>query len=307
MSEALATPPFPLAGELASLGAAMIWSLTMSIFTRHGAKVPAASLNLYKNFVAITCLAAAVLVVRPEVPTDPTQFLWLAGSGIVGLSLGDTALFAALKRLGAQLTSAMQCLAPPIAAGLAAGFLGESLSGPELAGMLVTTAAIGAIMYFGRRGGAHLSALTPKQAALGLVFALIAATCQGLGVVMSRHALQSVHVVYGTLMRVSPALFVLFGMMLASGQRGSFRDVFMTRKQGLLLTLASFGGTFCGLLLMSMGAKYAKAGIAAALTSTYPVWIIPIARFVLKERVSWQSAVFTIVAVLGIVLMMVRP
>src|SRR3954462_4312699 len=99
MSE-LATPPFPLAGEIASLGAALIWSMTMSIFTRHGAKGPAASLNLYKNFVAITCLVAAVLVVRPELPTDPRLFLWLAGSGIVGLSLGDTALFAALKRLG---------------------------------------------------------------------------------------------------------------------------------------------------------------------------------------------------------------
>ena len=71
------------------------------------------------------------------------------------------------------------------------------------------------------------------------------------------------------------------------------------------LSLAAFAGTFLGVLLMSFGAKYAKAGVAAALTSTYPVWIVPIAKFILKERVSWQSAVCTALAVGGIILMVV--
>ena len=56
---------------------------------------------------------------------------------------------------------------------------------------------------------------------------------------------------------------------------------------------------------MSFGAKYAKAGIAAALTSTYPVWIVPIAKYLLGEKVTWQGAVCTLFAVAGIILMVI--
>jgi len=299
----LVSPPVPMAGELASLGAALIWSCSLSIFSVFGRQVPAAALNLFKNLVAIVCLGCTALVLRPPRPDHWMDYLVLAASGIVGLSLGDTALFAALKRLGAQVTSASQCLAPPIAALIAIFFMNETLSLRELLGLLLTAGAVGALIYFGQRGGAPLASIPKKTLVTGLFFALCGALCQGLGIVLQRIALQNVHVISGTIIRVAPAILVLVAMNVLRPVPVSMGAIFVSRKQAMVLTLAAFAGTFVGLILMSLGAKYTKAGIAAALTSTYPLWIIPIARFILKERVSWQSSACTLVAVSGIILM----
>jgi len=296
-------PPFPLAGEVASLGAALIWSCSISLFTVFGRSVPASALNLFKNGVAMACLGVVLVVLHPPHPEDGASYAMLAASGIVGLSLGDTALFAALKRLGAQITSASQCLAPPMAALLAALFLGETLSPQELAGLFLTAVAIAALIYFGQRGGAQLDGLPRRTVLAGLGFALGAAFCQASGIVLARVAMQSVHVLTGTMMRMAPALLVLIAMSVTGRSPMSLGTIFVSRRQGFWLTVAAIAGTFLGLILMSLGAKYAKAGIVAALTSTYPIWIIPIARFGLKERVSFPSMLCTLVAVAGIVLM----
>jgi drug/metabolite transporter (DMT)-like permease len=300
-----AEPPFPLAGELACLGASLIWSCSMSIFTACGRHVPAQALNLFKNLVAGACLLVAALFIPWPGSGEARAFGVLAASGIVGLSLGDTALFAALRRLGAQITSASQCLAPPVSALIAALFLSETLSAKELGGLLLTAGAVGVLIFFSQRRGAQLSGMPGKTVAFGLGLCLLSATCQGAGVVLQRFAMQRVDVVYGTLSRVLPAILVL-ALITHAGSGGAakrMQAIFVRRRDAVLLTIAAFAGTFLGLLLMAAGAKYAKAGIAAALLQTYPIWIIPIARFVLKEKIQWQSIVCTVVAVGGIVLM----
>lgn len=297
-------PPFPFAGEAASLGAALIWSGSISIFTKYSADIPASAVNFFKSLVAIICLTIAAALTAPVWGSDPFALGILAVSGVVGISLGDTALFGALKRLGAQITSSSQCLAPPIAAVIAALFLGETLSLRETFGMLVVALAVSGIILFSRRRGAHLAGIERTTLLVGLGFALLAAFCQGAGLVMSRQALQSIDVLHGTLARITPALLVLTAILIFSGNVRELRFVLREPRRAMILAAASFAGTFLGLILMSVGVKYAKAGIAAALNSTYPIWIIPIAHFVLKERVTWQAVACTCVAVVGIGLML---
>jgi drug/metabolite transporter (DMT)-like permease len=134
---------------------------------------------------------------------------------------------------------------------------------------------------------------------------VLSAACQGVQMVLSRHALQNVHVVHGTMMRIAPAVVVFFLLTLLGKEPAQLRTIFTGARKASVLTFASFAGTFLGVLCMSIGAKYAKAGIAAALTSTYPVWIVPIAKHFLGEKINWQSAVCTVVAVAGIILMVV--
>jgi drug/metabolite transporter (DMT)-like permease len=275
----------------------------MSVFSRHGTTIPADTLNLYKNLVALAGLVVVLVVTQPAVPASPALFGWLAVSGLIGLTLGDTALFAALRRLGAQVTSSSQCLAPPIAALLALFALNETLNGMEWLGLLTTTSAVAAGILLGRRPGAHLASLPRPVLWAGVGFAVLAAACQGLGLVIARDALQGIDVMLGTAARIVPACIMLYAGMCLRGQPGSLSQVFVNKRQFWLLTVAAFGGTFLGLVLMSFGVKYAKAGVTAALTSTYPIWIIPIAKFILKERVTWAAAACTVVAVIGIVIM----
>ena len=304
MNENIATPPFPLAGEIASLGAAMIWACSLTLFTYFGKGIPAHTLNLFKNIIAVICLTGSIMIFQPQLPPDSYYWWTLGLSGVIGLSIGDTALFGALKRLGAQFTSVSQCIVPPMAAMVAFLWMGESLSFWETSGMLCATSAVAFILFFSRKDGTLVSKLRPGVLWSGLLMALIAAFSQTAAVVLIRENMQNVDVLIGTLARTAPAMCILFLPAIINKKSSSKLKILLKDRKKLIgLTTAAFFGTFIGLLLMSTGAKYTKAGVTTALTATYPVWIIPLSAIFLKEKITFIKIFFTIMAVGGIGIM----
>lgn len=297
-------PPFPYFGEIASLTAAVIWAGSISAFRAFGDTVPPDSLNLFKTGIAFICMCLTALFIPDVFPRDVSVWVILGISGVIGLAVGDTVLFASLRRLGAQPTSVLQCLAPPMAAGIAALFLNESLTRAELRGMLVTIVAVSGVVYFGRHGESHLCRLPVGMVVAGVGYGIAAALAQAIGIVTARQALQSAHALHGSMIRIFPGILVLVGMGLVRGNLRAIPKIFHEPRRAVVLITASVGGAFIGIWLLSVGVKYAKAGVASALVSTFPVWVIPIARFILKERVSMMSALCTVVAVCGVAMML---
>ncbi len=301
-----AAPPFPYAGQLACLAAAIIWAGSVTLYRKFGHGHSPSALSLFKNVLALICLGAAAAIVRPEWPASSAACWWLMASGVVGLVIGDLAFFAALPRLGAQMTTACQCLAPPLTAGIAIFFLGETLSGLELAGLGITVAAVAGAIFFGKNGGSAAAGMPARTFFAGLSLAFLAALAQAVGIVIARQAFQEIHLLLGTILRFLPATAVLLAVQLCFYGRPALQTFFTSRRQAAALHLAAFAGTFLGVLLLAAGTKYAKAGIVSTLTSTHPLWIIPVARLVLKERTPWPTIACTAIAVLGIGLMFLR-
>jgi drug/metabolite transporter (DMT)-like permease len=299
----MAAAPIPLLGEWASLLAAMIWACSITLYSRFGQHVRSSTLNLYKNLVAITCLAVAGSLVGWNWPADRHLILAFAASGLIGLALGDTLMFHGMRHLGPQKTSVIQCLAPPLAALLAWAFFGETLSLWEWLGLAITAIALALVMGDHARG----PMLTSEGAWKGLAAAMGAAVCQALTVLILRFSLQETDVFTGTMLRIVPAIGGLTLLSLAQGHVQDLKNIYKTPRHGLILTGAAFMGTFIGLLLLSTGAKYAKAGVTTAISSTYPIWIIPITCFVLKEKVAMRQIVLTVLAVVGVAVMMIGP
>ena len=299
-------PPFYLAGETAALTAAFVWSGSVILWRYWGRDIPPYTLNLFKSAIAFACLAIAVAIVRPPCPTDPAVLAQFAISGVVGLAIGDTAFFAGLRRLGAQATSCGLCLAPPLTVILAALCIGEEVTVFEGAGIGLTVAGVAGVMHFGQRSAASpLASLSRGTIAAGFSFAFLAALCQAAGLVIARNAFQHSDTLWGTLIRIGPALAVLVLVRACHRQRTPLADLFTSRRQLGALFVAAFAGTFLGVLLQSVGTKYAKAGIVSALTSTFPLWVIPTARVFLKEHTNRLCVISTFLAVGGIGLMMV--
>jgi drug/metabolite transporter (DMT)-like permease len=107
---------------------------------------------------------------------------WLLLSGVIGMGLGDLAVFAALPLLGSRLTVLMtQCLAAPLAIVAEWLWLGTVLTGTQL------------IWGFVILGGV-LVALLPSRSSppkvtirpIGFLFGFLAACGQGFGAVVSR-------------------------------------------------------------------------------------------------------------------------
>lgn len=300
-------PLFRWQGEIASLVSAFLWAGSTCIYRHYGAGLRSDSLNLYKNLIASGYMLAAALILWEPWPRDPATW-WLLGiSGVVGLGIGDLGFFGALKRLGAQLTSALYCLTPPLTALAAVFYLGERLTPIEITGMAVTLAAVAGVVIYGNRGTANHLNLSRRSVMIGLGYMTFAAVLTAVSMVIARKGLQDSHVLHGTLMRIVPAVAVLLvlGRVREAIQKRPFERP--DRRQFRALAVAAFFGTFIGLVLFSAGVKYTKAGVSMSLSATYPIWVIPVARVFLKERTSWQSLVFTLIAVGGVALMFLKP
>ncbi len=309
----MSTPP-PLVGEAAALGAAVIWAGSTCVYRKHGAGISAYLLNLFKNAVALACLGVSVVAMRSTFPDDPRVVWLLVLSGVVGIAIGDTAFFGALSRLGAQATSTTQCLAIPFALVIAMVLLDETPSAWQLVGIGVTLLSVAGVVAR-RRGPQPWVEARGRVLVEGLVFAVVSAFAQAAGIVLQRDALQQSEVLPGTLLRFAPAVVILaaIGASRRARSRHRRRDRPPAdpsrgpelRRRVLALATASFFGTFIGVVLLSVATKYAKAGVVAALSSTYPVWIIPVAVVFLKERADTWSVSFTLLAVAGVVMILV--
>lgn len=291
-------PPLPHAGEAAALLAAVIWSVTLCIYRAQAHDIPATTINLFKNSVSLVCLAATAYVTHAVWPEDWRPAAWLTASGLIGFALSDTAMFAALKRLGAARTAALQCLSPPVAVVCAWVFLDESLSPFALFGITVTILAVGGSIYFGPRDETRLG----PHWSMGLALAVVSAVANAVGIVMARRAFQQTDLTTGTLIRLIPAILVLLIFMATSPRAAGWHHFAEPPKRGIWLGVTAFFGSFVGLFLYSASIKYAPAGVTATLSSTYPIWLIPIAASVLKERITGGQILCTLAAVGGIAL-----
>jgi len=111
-------------------------------------------------------------------------FPMFAASGLVGIGIGDVAMFQALPRLGSRLTTLLlQCLSTPFAALIEWLWLGTRLTPAELACDVVILLGVSLALA----PGPHLK-LAHGALRRGLIFVTVAAAGNALGMVLSRKA-----------------------------------------------------------------------------------------------------------------------
>jgi drug/metabolite transporter (DMT)-like permease len=120
---------------------------------------------------------------------------WFLLSGVIGMGLGDLALYGALPRLGSRLTLLMtQCLAAPIAALTEWLWLGVTLSLTQLLAGIIILIGVALALLPEKKSPDSDTPSTSRDAPrvsltmLGITFGALSAAGQGLGAVMSRKA-----------------------------------------------------------------------------------------------------------------------
>ena len=290
-------------GELASLCAALTWSFSVMLFRRYGRQASATWLTFYKGAVAMLLFAMVIWGFGEWQIVSWTAVSILAVSGIIGIIIGDSAFFMALPKIGGPLTSAIQCAAPPLTAIGAWLFLDETLSTQKIMGLIITSAGVAAMVWFERRSTA-ISA-EPKALKIGVICAVVAAVCQAIGVLLSRQPLEGVPVAQGSALRMWLPVLVL-GIFEWWRVGGTFQGfVRVTARTPFIwhLTLAAFLGSFLGLMLMVYGMTHAPVGIALAINSTYPLWIVIFDVAIFGHTMRKSSVASLIFALLGIFMM----
>ncbi len=268
--------------------------------------------NLYRLLLATTLLGICahgwgVGFRGPSLP-------WFLLSGIIGYGVCDTALFLALPRLGARLTSLMvQCLAAPFAAITEWLWLDTHLGPRQIGSSLMILVGV-AVALIPDRTSSIPAPLSPshshRRLALGL--AVLAAFGQALGAVISRHG-QSISAKAGFPIdpfSVSYQRIVagaIFGAIWWSIQSwwSSATPVLPTPRHHRVPTvmwvvLNGVSGPFLGVACYQWALKHQPTGVVLSITSLTPLAVIPLARRIDGEWASRRSLFGGCLAVAGV-------
>jgi drug/metabolite transporter (DMT)-like permease len=290
-------------GEFAALSAALIWAIASVIYTGVGRQLSPLTLNFTKGWIAIALLILTFLITRQGIPAlDPMGFSLLFLSGIVGIGFGDTAYFSALRCIGARRTLLFETLAPPLSALLALVFLHETLLPQAWLGIVLTIS--GVIWVILERVSETHGNFRPLQ---GSLYGLFAALGQAGGAVLSRAALVNTEIdsFWSTLIRLLGGTATLLVWMLMQRQSSDVVKPFQSPRLFIVIAGTAFMSTYLGIVLQQTSLKFAATGIAQALSSTSPLFVIPIV-WVMGDRISLRSVTGVTVALIGVSLLFHR-
>ncbi|MBD2328750.1 DMT family transporter [Alkalinema sp. FACHB-956] len=285
-------------GELAALGSALIWSIAAIVYTTLGQQFSPLILNFTKGWLALGML---ILTLLPQLilghTLPPQAMTLLIFSGAMGIGLGDTAYFAALNCIGPRRSLLITSLSPGLTALLSWQFLQEALS---LAAWLGIALTLGGVVWV------TLERSQPEETRnlryrRGVIMAILAAVGQAIGAVLSRAALlnSSVDPLWSTLLRLGGGTIVLFGWILIQRQAREITKPLHPRRIFATIAITAFFSTYIGIWLQQVAFKHTAAGIAQALNSTSPLFILPFALF-LGDRLSLRAILGALTACGGV-------
>ncbi len=287
-------------GELAALGTATCWSFTSLFFAEAARRIGPLRVNLLRLPVALLLLSLALLGSGESLATlDATRAAWLTASGVVGLVIGDLALFEAMRRIGPRLALLIMSLAPISASLAGLVLLGERPGRLALAGIAVTLAGVSWVVGE-RRPGENLG----SHEAVGVALATLAAVCQGLGLVLAKLGMAGVvPALPATWVRMGAATATVWLLTVLAGRARDLEVAAAVRRGGLPVLGGAVFGPFLGVWLSLVAARLSEVGVAATIMATSPVLVIPILMVVERYRPTARAVVGTVVTVAGVALL----
>lgn len=308
--------PFPYFGETMAITAAIIFSWTSVLFTTSGRRLGVTLVNLLRLPGAAICLALAHLTLTghiwPQNLSTLDQF-WIGLSGIVGLAIGDSALFQAFVTIGPRRSMTMMALAPVFTVIIAWSALGEHLGLWAIIGIVIVIAGV-MIASLGRNtGSGEFGSIDPKVLRTGLLLALVASAGQGLGSVFAKMGMsggisgsEGVDPLGATLIRLCWATLGYWLVVLPKQNIPALFKKLHDRRGSVALVGAILMGPFISVWISLIAIKNTEAGIAQVLLGMVPIFVVAPAWIVYRDRPTAVSLFGVLVAVGGGALLFLR-
>jgi drug/metabolite transporter (DMT)-like permease len=286
-------------GALCALGSACTWAVTSLIVRTLSPVLGSVAINGLRTALGGGLLLGAVLAVEgPGVIARISleTFALFTVSIVAAIAVGDTVFFESTRRLGLARGMTVAMTYPLMSAVLAAVFLDEPLTARVVLGSVVTLAGLSVIV----RGRADDPAAAADGWWIGVGAATLAALAWAVSVIVLKAPLQEVDAVTAQAVRLPVAGALLLATPWARGTVGRLRtgDTPVLARMAVLGVLTAVSG-----VLFVAAVKYAGVAVAAVLSSTAPMFALPLGLVFLGERLTLRPVAGILVAVCGIVLL----
>lgn len=288
-------------GETAALGTALCWSFGSIMFTVSSRRIGHVVVNRLRLAMSLVLLLVTHLIVFGSfIPAHTTShhLFWFALSGIIGFAIGDTLLFRSFVLVGPRIAMLMMCLVPVFGTVISWLFLSQILDMTNIAAIVVTLVGIGWVVL-GRRTDAH----ERRHYFVGIVCGMGGALGQALGLVLSKKGLDmSYSPLAGNIIRISAATVVMWSLSLLQGSAKPTVQALRDKTAARTTFGGAFFGPYLGVWLSLVAVQYAYIGIAATLMALPPIFLIPLTRWIFKEKITLGAVLGTIIAMCGVAL-----
>lgn len=300
-------------GELISIGVAFSWTATALLSEFGSKRLGNLTLNVLRMGLAL--LFSLVLfgmvtgsMLPPGASTEAAG--WMLLSGLVGYVIGDFCLFQCYIIIGSRYGQLFMTLAPLSAALMAWVTLGQQMTGKSVIAMLVTLWGIG-ISVLGRGDHHKISLKLPVN---GVLYAIGAAVCQGVGLVLSKIGMDHYEVSMmaetgipewlipfnANFYRCIAGIIGFSLLLFYRDGMAPLREAVHDKKGLSVATATTIFGPFVGVGFSLMAVQYTAAGIASTLMAMTPIIIILPSYWLFHEKITWRSVIGAVISVLGV-------
>ncbi len=287
-----------MSAEILALLAAAFWAASSLFSATASARMGAFAFTRWRMAFASVVLWGAALATGGwrSLPSEGVALLVL--SGLIGIFIGDTALFVCMNRLGPRRSGVLFASHSLFSVVLAWLWLGESIEGWQLLGCALLAGGVMTAIALGKREGeSHLWERTQGRLAVGIGLGLLAALGQSVATLMLKPLMSTgVDAVSASALRMTAgfgahALLWALGLSVARVRQAvSWQDI------GNTFASASFSMVI-GMTLILKALQTGSAGMVGMFSSVSPVLLLPLLWVVYKRRPAvgaWGGAVLTV-------------
>ena len=295
-------------GEILSLGSAIIWGFSVSLFKIIGNTTSPYILNPVKNTIGTILFLITCFIIGNNYfiySLSVYEYLLIGLSGVIGITIADVLFLQSLNILGTSRSSIINTIYSPMVILLAYFILGEQLRAIHfLGGGLI----LGSIIYL----SANPEKKTVEDLTQGLILGVIAYTLMALGIVIIKPILtrcaDSVYTqLWIILYRLIPGTLLSYFTMSVMLSKNEIKTQLSNKKIWPVILLGSFLGTYVGFAMWIVGMAKTSASIASILNQTSTIFIAFFGWLILKERFSGKMMICFMVALLGAFIIIINP
>ncbi len=288
---------FDLAALTAALCVAISNLLSPSAIRHFGPIV----FNCWRLSAALVALAAVATLRGSWSLFSFADLTALVASSLIGIVIGDSAVYAAMARLGPRRTALLYATNAPFAALLGFVVLGETLSAAKLSGIALAVVGVWIAIAYRDAGSVGLWEEVHGRLSTGVSFGLLGGLGAAAAALIARPVMAAgADSATAAVVRGAAGLLGLGILAHYRGFRGrspvGIRIVTIAALSGLL-------GMGAGMTLVLFALSMRPTGIVTTLASTTPVLLLPLLWLVSGKKPAPQAWLGAVLAVAGVALL----
>ncbi len=289
-------------GAAAALVSSALWAFTSVLLASQSGRLRPLMMSAIRSLTASLMLIGLLIATDGLVQLKEMTFVTgvsMMGSGIIGQAVGDTLYINALGYLGVSRTFPITNSAYPfITFVLAVLLLGESVTWTLPIGGALIVAGITWIVLEQRRAAAE--AELHVELVRGVIFAVAAAAAWATATIWLRGQQGDLDALGAASLRIPAASAAVWATIAMTRGRGEQPLRTVTRRGIAVVSAAGVLGTGLGSILFIYAVGEIGAAKTAFLTTSAPVFALPMGVILLSEKINARTLLGTAVTIAGI-------